>query len=245
MRNFVSHTWPLSPLGEARGTHSRSATLAAVAIDWAHTADRQLLPLACAVVYLPTSPAKPAVLASKPVNLGFRVSVLDQPGDPHEVAAQMDMIDRELINARTHAAVLAGHDLERDLRALPDLALRPVAGIRELHQAWTERGVSNPDLARLIDIRHDVTTTNCDAATGPRLTVTTDPVLGSLFPTTTPDVEETAFRVVCRCVAVALAAAWPLDLYRWDGVVDVKRVTRLAATGTPLTRPTHDHGQPR
>ncbi|HUZ55622.1 MAG TPA: hypothetical protein VMU94_24215 [Streptosporangiaceae bacterium] len=89
-----------------------------------------------AVVYLPLHRTRTVTVTDQTLTFGFRaVAVTGGSG----LAALAAVADLDLMAARSHAAVLAGHDLAGELTFLRTAGAPPARGLAAAGRAWAGR----------------------------------------------------------------------------------------------------------
>jgi hypothetical protein len=222
----ITHTnlaRPEAPFGADQRPFGKPARiLAAVTVEWAHDGDRsEQLPVCAASVYLRIRRAGMLQVDPDTLNVGFRVSALDEPGD---APGLVDLFDRALVRCRRHAVALAGHGLGDDLKAVTGLMNQRLPGVVGVDLAWTDRASRDRGMARMVDIRHDLGPTPSR-----RVNVPLEAGAAAMLPSSTRDADLVAKMGLTRCLAIALTAAWYLDAYRWDGTFHVRSAVEAAA----------------
>ncbi len=138
MRTYTNMTWPDDPYRTGQQLYRRPVPrLAAFTAERTATGDR-LVPSAVAIVYLPLHRTQAMNAAEQTLTFGFRAA---STGDPADLPALAVLADLDLMQARRHAAVLAGHLLADDLATLQQpgdaAALRGLAAVQ---REWVARG---------------------------------------------------------------------------------------------------------
>ena len=108
-------TWPDDPYRTGQQLYCKPAWRLAAFTTWPVLADGQAVPTTTAIVYLPLRRAHPVAVTGQTLTFGFRAASASDPADLPGVAAVADL---DLMQARRHAAVLAGYHLADDLAAL-------------------------------------------------------------------------------------------------------------------------------
>jgi hypothetical protein len=213
MRDFTNLAWPEGPFGaDQRPFGRRERILMALALEL----DDHATLLAAATVYLRTHRTRVVEVRADTLNVGFRMTVADTPGDG---PALLDVVDRALVRGRRHAVVLAGHGLGRDLARLSQPADRRRPGVIGVADAWTSRKLAQRGMAVMVDtedVEDDVA--HVDGA----LT----PIRREAF-TGEPDV--LAASSLVRCLTIALVAARHVGAFEWDGRFAVRLAAEIAA----------------
>ena len=137
MRTYTNLTWPDDPYRTGQQLYRRPVPRLA-----AYTAARtvmsgRLMPSAVAVVYLPLHRTQAINATEQTLTFGFRAASADGPGDMPALTA---MADLDLMQARRHAAVLAGYLLAGDLAALRQAGdAAALRGLAAVQREWGTR----------------------------------------------------------------------------------------------------------
>lgn len=223
MREYTNLAWPEAPFGaDQRPFGKPTRILAAVTVEWACDDRGEGLPVCAAAVYLRTRRAGTLHVDPDTLNVGFRVAVLDEPG---EAPVLVDLFDRALARARRHAVALAGHGLAGDLKAVAGLTDRRLPGVVGVGLAWADRASKGRGMARMVDTRP----AERPAETTRRVDVPLEAGAEGTLPTSARNAGLVAEVSLTRCLAIALTAAWHLDAYRWDGTFGVRSAVAAAA----------------
>jgi hypothetical protein len=105
MRTWTNLPWPDDPYRTGQQLYRRPAGRLAAFTTWPAAAGGQAVPLTTAIVYLPLHRSKPVTVTGQTLTFGFRAV---SAGDPVELPAVGAVADLDLMQARRHAAVLAG-----------------------------------------------------------------------------------------------------------------------------------------
>lgn len=158
MRVFTNLAWPDDPYGTGRLYRKVPPLLAAVAVQWIDDGDRAV-PVAASVVYLKLHRTRLTVFDGTAVAFGFRALVIERPDDVEDL---VEIINLDLLQARRHAAILAGHSLADDLYGLAAASKVTPRGITAVEQVWHDRDVPHRAVAQRIDTAHDGATADAD-----------------------------------------------------------------------------------
>ncbi|GLL02195.1 hypothetical protein [Dactylosporangium matsuzakiense] len=205
--------------------------LTAFAVDWADQEDGPPIPLAAASVYLRVRRHGSAyAIGEDTLSVGFRTTVLD---DPAEVPHLLGLVDRALTRARRHAAILAGHRLDRDLEDMIELSPTPLRGALGVAEAWEDRTTKGRGLALMVDTADE--TSSAGAAlelplTPPRADLPQWPICSTTW----------ARAVLARALAIGLAAAVHAGRYTWEGTFHIGTAIHRAAWDVLA----HDEAEP-
>src|SRR5579859_7412390 len=138
MRTYTNLTWPDDPYRTGQQLYRRPVPRLAAFATGQTAAGGRLAPAAVAIVYLPLHRTRTVTVTEHTLTFGFRAASADDPADVPALAAIADL---DLMQARRHAAVLAGHLLSGDLAVLRQArdagALR---GLAAVEREWPARG---------------------------------------------------------------------------------------------------------
>ena len=115
MRTWTNLAWPDDPYGTGQRLYRRPAQRLAAFTTWPAVAGGQPVPVTTAIVYLPLHRTQPVTVTGQTLTFGFRAASATDQSEIPGVAAVADL---DLMQARRHAAVLAGYHLADDLAAL-------------------------------------------------------------------------------------------------------------------------------
>jgi hypothetical protein len=197
--------------------------LAAFAAGGALRSGGRLLPASCVMVYLPLHRTRPVTVAGQTVAFGCRATGITMV---NETAALAAVADLDLMQARRHAAILAAHAPRASLAALRSAAAGPARGLSAAGRAWAGRHEPVRGMAMMIDTARDL-------PGGPGLAgiceqghvaFPADPAGPGACPARSGEGEPATAVTIARAVAVALACAWYLGRYEWDGTLDTKSI---------------------
>ncbi|HUY48166.1 MAG TPA: hypothetical protein VMV92_20955 [Streptosporangiaceae bacterium] len=138
MRTYTNMTWPDDPYRTGQQLYRRPVPrLAAFTARRTATGGR-LAPAAVAIVYLPLHRTRTLTVTEQTLTFGFRAASTDDAAEMPGLAAIADL---DLMQARRHAAILAGHLLAGDLAVLrqaDDVAVW--RGLAAVEREWANRG---------------------------------------------------------------------------------------------------------
>src|SRR5262245_44563934 len=115
MRTYTNLTWPDDPYRTGQQLYRRPVPRLAAFTAERTTMGGRPVPSAVAIVYLPLHRTQTMVVTEQTLTFGFRAASTNSTAEIPELAA---IADQDLMQARRHAAVLAGHLLADDLTAL-------------------------------------------------------------------------------------------------------------------------------
>jgi hypothetical protein len=193
-----------------------------------------------AIVYLPLHRTRALAVTEQTVAFGFRTAAAADNADMLPMAAVTDL---DLMQARRHAAILAGHALARDLAVLQESGNADMArGLAALQREWPDRRKPAPGRAQMFDCHLDLPgrpslETACQHAHIAARLACDDTEPGK------PEAEAAAAALaVERALAIALLCARHLDRYTWEETLDAAQIITasawdclpLLATGHPV-----------
>ena len=221
MRTWTNLTWPDDPYRTGQQLYRRAGGRLAAFTTWPSLIGGQQVPATTAVVYLPLHRTRTVTVTGQTLTFGFRAV---GAGDPAEVPAVAAVADLDLLQARRHAAVLAGYHLGKDLAAL--LGAAGVTGCRGLAAVagdWADRSLA-PGRAALFD---------CDLDLPGGLPLGRACQQAGISPMTTVGTRDEgwdpATLAVERALAFARLCARHQGRYEWDGTLDTGAVMAASA----------------
>lgn len=229
MRTCTNLTWPDDPYRTGQQLYRRPVPRLAAFATGPAAACGRLAPAAVAIVYLPLHRTRTVTVTEQTLTFGFRVASADEPADMPALAAIADL---DLMQARRHAAVLAGHLLTGDLAALRQAgdagALRGLAAVA---REWAARGQATGKAA----------TFDCglDLPARPPLELACQ--LAGIAAGPGPDGaadRQAVTLAVERALMIALVSARHLGRYEWAGTLRIGPV--LAAATWDCLQPATD-----
>jgi len=148
MRTFTNLIRPDDPYHVGLGLFRKPPPLlAGFAAIWVDDGERAV-PVSAAMVYLKLHRTRQVDLDGEDLTFGFReVATLDAS----EAGKVVEVADLDLLHARQHAAVLAGHSFGDDLYGLGVAAVIPARGVRAVEEALKEPCGPRRGLARIAD----------------------------------------------------------------------------------------------
>jgi hypothetical protein len=226
MRTYTNLTWPDDPYRTGQQLYRRPVPRLAAFATGPAAACGPLAPAAVAIVYLPLHRTRAVTVTEQTLTFGFRVASADDPADMPALAAIADL---DLMQARRHAAVLAGHLLTGDLAALRQAGdVAALRGLAAVEREWAARGQATGKAA----------TFDCG------LDLSARPPLGlacqqaGIAAGSGPD-RAADHQAVERALMIALVCARHLGRYEWAGTLRIGPVL-AAATWDCLLQPTTD-----
>jgi hypothetical protein len=186
------------------------------------------MPSAVAVVYLPLHRTQAITATEQTLTFGFRAASADGPGDMPALTAIADL---DLMQARRHAAVLAGHLLASDLAAL-QVGIAALRGLAAVEREWPARG----------KVAGRAATFDCglDLPQAPSLDLACQQA-GIAAGSGVDEVDggEAVMLAVERALMIALVCARHQGRYEWAGILRTGPVL-AAATWDCLPQPATD-----
>jgi len=191
-----------------------------------------------AVVYLPLHRTRALPVSEGTLAFGFRAaSVRGGAG----MAALAEAAGLDLMAARSHAAVLAGHDLPAELAFLTRPGAAPARGLAAAGQAWAGRDRAGRGTPVMID-------SAADLPGGPALDRVCELARiisvgrACRLPGSRPAGAGTTARIaVERALAIALACARHLGRCEWEGTLDTASL--ISACAWDCFPETRDEGE--
>jgi hypothetical protein len=228
---YTNLAWPDDPYRTGQQLYRRPcAMLAAFAVvppGWPGVS----VPTAVAVAYLLLHRTRAITVTEDTVSFGFRAASTADDGGIHEIAQVADL---DLMQARRHARILAGHALAGSLHALTDAAPALTArGLAAVEAAWADRQTRARGTATMIDISdgqglHAICR-GAGIALSPAKTAR-----GSISadPAEPAAAEMQAATAAEHALAIALACARRLNRYQWE--TTLRTASIMAATAWDL-----------
>jgi hypothetical protein len=221
MRTWTNLPWPDDCYRTGQQLYRRPAARLAAFTTWPAAVGGRALPLTTAIVYLPLHRSKPVAVTGQTLVFGFRAV---SAGDPAELPAVAAVADLDLMQARRHAAALAGYHLGKDLAALQQAdGMTARRGLAAVAGNWADRSPA-AGRAALVDCDLDLPGAGLplgqacqQAAISPTGTGATGQ--GPSHPATL---------AVQRALVIALLCARRQGRYEWDGTLDTGEVMAAA-----------------
>jgi hypothetical protein len=234
MHTYTNMTWPDDPYRTGQQLYRRPVPrLAAFAARPAAPGDR-LVPSGVAMVYLPLHRTQAMSVTEQTLTFGFRAA---SAGDPADLAALATVADLDLMQARRHAAVLAGHLLAGDLAALRQAGdAAALRGLAAVEHEWAARGKA-AGRAATFDCGLDLPGT-------PSLELACQQAgIAAGSGADEADGREAAMLAVERALMIALVCARHQGRYNWAETLRIGPVL-AAATWDCLPQPATDTAAP-
>ena len=218
MRTWTNMTWPDDAYRTGQQLYRRPVPrLAAFTAEQTVMADG-LVPAAVAIVYLPLHRTQAMNVTEQTLTFGFRAASTDDPADLPALAAVADL---DLLQARRHAAVLAGHLLAHDLAALRQAGdAAALRGLAAVEREWAARG----------RVAGQATTLDCglDLAGTPSLELACQQAGIAGSGADGADGRHAVTLAVERALTIALVCARHQDRYEWAGILRIRPVLTAA-----------------
>ena len=174
-------------------------------------------PAAIGIVYLPLHRTQMLAITEETLTFGFRAASATCAAETPLLAAVADV---DLLQARRHAAVLAGHRLPADLHVLrKHMAGMAMRGLAAVAQDWADRHTHRRSTATMIDSAEDLPAPGGLAEASRYAHIASGAGCSQQQPT---DTELIAARTVERALVIALACARHLRRYHWPTTIDTR-----------------------
>ncbi len=224
MLTYTNMAWPDDPYRTGQQLYRRPAPrLAAFTVERA-TTGRRPAPAAVAIVYLPLHRTRTLTVTEQTLTFGFRVASTHDAAEASGLAALADL---DLMQARRHAGILAGHLLAGDLAALRQAddtaALR---GLAAVEHEWADRGEAT-GRAVMFDCGLDVPGSPPLEQACHQAGIDISPA-GFGRRADRPDGRPHADLAVARALMIALVCARHLGRYDWTGTLHAGQVMAAA-----------------
>jgi hypothetical protein len=216
MKTYTNMTWPDDPYRTGQQLYRRPAPrLAAFTVGQAMEGNLRL-PHAFAIVYLPLHRTQALAVTEGRLAFGFRAASVDSGA---EASGMAKLADLDLMQARRHAAFLAGYRLADDLIALQNSAHDDVLrGVAAVAHEWAERQAPTRGRAAMFDCGLDLPGAASLEEACERSEVSS-PTIYSSAQGNTPAYGEPAAVTVERALTIALVSARHLNRYKWEGTL--------------------------
>jgi len=239
MKTYTNMAWPDDQFRTGQQLYRRPAPrLAAFTVAQAMEGSHGC-PYAFAVVYLPLHRTQTLAVTEQSLAFGFRAASI---GCGTEVPDIVRLADLDLMQARRHAAVLAGYRLADDLNGLQssthdDDVLRGVAAVAD---EWAHRRAQTRGTAAMFDCGLDLSNAT-SLAEACECSSISPPTTRCFAPEDGPVSQEDAAAVsVERALAIAMVSARHLGRYMWEGTLQTEELTAANAWDCFPSRPA-DH----
>lgn len=225
IRTFTNLAWPDDPYRASQQLYRRPSPMLAAFAAVLPGNQAAAVPSATAIAYLPLHRTRSIEVTEQTLAYGFRAAAITDGRSIEELVAAADL---DLLQARRHAAILAGHDLASKLHALREAAPGHSArGITAVESCWASRGTRRRGMAEMIDTAADL-----GGSPSPRgLDTWVDAPHPALAPSPAPVGQEdaregelAAAAAAVRALTIALACASHTGRYRWHGSINVAAI---------------------
>jgi len=221
MRTWTNLTWPDDPYRTGQQLYRRAGGRLAAFTTWPTVAGGQAGPAAAAIVYLPLHRTRAVTVTGQTLTFGFRAATAS---DPAEIPCVAAIADLDLMQARRHAAALAGYHLDQDLAAL--MAAGEATGCRGLAAVAAEWSDRSPATGRAVLF-------DCDLDLPGGLPLGQACQQAGISPMTTADAGgggwDPAILAVERALVIALLCARHRGRCEWAGILDTRAVMAASA----------------
>ncbi len=154
MRTYTNLAWPEDPYRTGQQLYRRPTSMLTAFTIAAPARGSRYGPMAAATVYLPLHRTRALAVTEQTLVFGFRAASIDDHIGAAALAAAADL---DLMRARRHAAILAGHVLPGEVAALRlPLGGAPMRGLAAVQRAWRDRHVPAPGGAAMFDCLLDL-----------------------------------------------------------------------------------------
>jgi hypothetical protein len=223
MRTYTNMTWPDDPYRTGQQLYRRPVPRLAAFTAQQAAAGGCPVP-AVAIVYLPLHRTQEVSVTDQTLTFGFRAASTDDAEEAHGLAAIANL---DLMQARRHAAVLAGHLLAGDLAALRQAGgAAALRGLAAVEHEWAARGKAmgraatfdcGLDLPRCPTLELACRTAGIAAGPG-----------GSWPGGDRPGDRQAAALAVERALMIALVCARHQGRYDWTGTLSIGQIMAAA-----------------
>jgi hypothetical protein len=227
MRTFTNLAWPDDPYRASQQLYRRPSPMLAAFAVITVPGDAVMVSAAMAVAYLPLHRTRVVEVSEATVSFGFRAAAA---ADSNGIAQLVTLADLDLMQARRHAVVLAGHDLPAELRSLreaaPGLVTRGLAGVEA---GWASRDVRRRGTAVLSDTSADLGGARDIPALCRDTGIDRSPACQAgpdtaRQPGSGEQAESLAAAAAERALVIALACARATGRYSWTGHLSTGRI---------------------
>jgi hypothetical protein len=216
IRTWTNLAWPDDPYRTGQQLYRRPVPRLAAFTTTQATDDSHPAAAAAAIVYLPLHRTRMVSVTEQTLMFGFRVASIT---DPAEVAGLAAVADLDLLQARRHAAVLAGYLLASDLAALRhDGDAAGLRGLAAVEREWADRGTVTGKAATFdcgLDLPGGLPLKESCEQAG----LVVHPAAGS----------PAGWQAVARALMIALVCARHQGRYQWDGILRIGQVMATTA----------------
>jgi hypothetical protein len=221
MRTWTNLPWPDDPYRTGQQLYRKPDSRLAAFTTWPAVIGGEPAPATTAIVYLPLHRSRPVTVTAQTLTFGFRAASTSDPADVPGVAAVADL---DLMQARRHAAILAGCHLADSLTVLQRADSTAVwRGLAAVAGDWAARGPA-PGRAALFD---------CDLDLPGGLALGQACQRAGISPMRTAAGRHEEWHPVTlaveRALAIALLCARHQGRYEWTGTLDTRALMAASA----------------
>jgi hypothetical protein len=221
MRTWTNLTWPDDPYRTGQQLYRKPGGRLAAFTTWPAAVSGQPVPATTAIAYLPLHRTRPVTVTAQTLTFGFRAASASDPAEVPGVAAAADL---DLMQARRHAAVLAGYHLGEDLTALQEAGgVTAFRGLAAVIIDWAGRSPA-AGRAALFD---------CDLDLPGGLPLGQACQKAGIIPMATAGARGEGRNPVTlaveRALSIALLCARHQGRYEWAGTLDIRTVMTASA----------------
>jgi len=235
MRTYTNLTWPDDPYRTGQQLYRRPPPRVAAFTAVRAATGGGLAPAAVAVVYLPLHRTRVVTVTEQMLTFGFHAASTDDPAEMPGLAATADL---DLMQARRHAAILAGHLLAADLAWLRQAAGKATwRGLAAMEDEWAERG-QPAGRAAMFDCQIDLPGNPSIAQACRQSGIVSR--CGARNRTDWPAEHQAAAQALERALVIALLCARHHGRYDWTGMLPAGRIIAAATWDFlpwPVTEP--------
>jgi hypothetical protein len=221
MRTWTNLAWPDDPYRTGQQLYRRPPPRLAAFTTWLALVGGQPVSATAATVYLPLHRTRPVTVTGQTLTFGFRAASASDTAEVPGVAAVANL---DLMQARRHAAILAGYHLAEDLAALRQAHGMTVRrGLAAVAGDWAGRSPA-ADRAALFDCGLDL------PGSLPLGQACQQAGISPMGTGTAGDEDwHPVTLAVERALAIALLCARHQGRYEWAGTLDTRAVMAASA----------------
>jgi hypothetical protein len=227
MQVYTNMAWPEDPYRTGQQLYSRPVPRLAAFTIAPPAGLARAMATSVAIVYLPLHRTQAMTVTGRTLAFGFRAASIADEAEAGDLAALADL---DLLQARRHAAILAGYllpDELGELRAL--LAGSALRGLSAVQQEWHGRHTPARGKAQMIDCRSDLPGNPSLEHARQRAFLMTSSAYPPEGPGKPAGPGLAVTLTVERALSIALVCARHLDRYRWEGTLDTGAILAAAA----------------
>jgi len=227
MLTYTNLAWPNDPYRTGQQLYKRPCAMLAAFAIVPPRQPTETAPTAASIAYLPLHRTRAITVTEDTISFGFRAASTADNGNIHEIARVADL---DLMQARRHATVLAGHALAGSLRALRDAAPALTArGLAAVEAAWADCQTHARGTATTIDISDGQGLHAICRSAGIALSPARTACGSTSADPAEPAAEEQAETAAEHALAIVLACARRLNRYQWEGTLRTAYIMAAAA----------------